>query len=70
MVTILTYGYIVLAVVAQQDTREEKEPSFYFPVFTLVDTVVYLGALRIGQLYVNPLGSDDDDYGIALVLFG
>ena len=66
VVTIITYVYIVLAIVAQQDADPPNadEPSFYFPVFTLIDTIVYLGALRVGQLYVNPLGSDDDDYGI------
>jgi hypothetical protein len=33
-------------------------------VFTLLDTLVYLGALRVGQLYLNPLGEDDDDYEV------
>jgi hypothetical protein len=85
-------SYIVLAVIAQQDTGrnpflvlrflakckylhaianlkmlcgvfagKESEPSFHFPFFTLLDVVVYMGALRVGQLFENPLASDDDD---------
>ena len=69
IVTFLTYAYILIAVVAQQDSenteKSNAEPSLYFPWFTCIDTIVYVGALRVGQLYVNPLGSDDDNYGNA-----
>ena len=63
VVTILCYSYIVLAIIAQQDGKN-SEPSFHFPFFTLLDVVVYMGALRVGQLFENPLASDDDDYEI------
>ena len=40
VVTILCYSYILLAVLAQQDTGKDTEPSFHFPFFTLLDVVV------------------------------
>merc|ERR1711865_359557 len=43
---------------------KESEPSLHFPFFTLIDTMVYLAALRVGQLYLNPLGNDDDNYEV------
>jgi hypothetical protein len=62
LVTILTYAYLLLTAVAQQDA--EDEVNFNVPVFTCLDGLVYLGALRVGQIYSNPLGADDDDYEI------
>ena len=60
IVTITVYAYFVIAVIAQQETA--TEPHFRFPVFTSLEFFVYMGALRIGAVYINPLGLDDDDY--------
>jgi len=57
VVTLLTYAYILLVIFAQQDeNKPDSHPSFKFPIFTLLDTICYIGALRIGQVYLNPLG--------------
>jgi len=64
VVTLLTYAYIILVVFAQQDSMKEDRPTFYFPVFTLLDTLCYIGALRVGQSYLNPLGEEADDYEV------
>ena len=54
LVTIVTYSYFFVALVAQQNTTEE--PQFIFPIFTAMEFVVYIGALRVGQTFTNPLG--------------
>eukprot|EP00520_Triparma_pacifica_P009889 CAMPEP_0118635786 /NCGR_PEP_ID=MMETSP0785-20121206/2261_1 /TAXON_ID=91992 /ORGANISM="Bolidomonas pacifica, Strain CCMP 1866" /LENGTH=411 /DNA_ID=CAMNT_0006526841 /DNA_START=42 /DNA_END=1274 /DNA_ORIENTATION=+ len=64
LVTILTYCQVALTIVAQQNSMDESEPVFYFPIFTCLETLVYVGALRVGQVYTNPLGADDDDYEV------
>lgn len=65
VVTILTHSYIIVTIFAQQDNAQAKgEMSFHFPFFTCLDTLCYLGALRVGQTFLNPLGDEDDDYEI------
>jgi hypothetical protein len=64
LVTVLTYCQLAVTLVAQQNSYEEGESVFVFPVFTVLEAVVYIGALRVGQIYTNPLGADDDDYEI------
>jgi hypothetical protein len=71
LVTILTYIYVLITVLAQQDIYQVEgaeelqwEPVFYFPFFTCLEALVYIGALRVGQIYTNPLGNNDDDYEI------
>ena len=60
LVTLCVYFYFFVALVAQQSIP--GEPYFYFPLFTTLEFVVYVGALRVGQTYSNPLGRDDDDF--------
>lgn len=39
-------------------------PFFYFPIFLCCEVFVYLGAFRVGQLFIDPLGADADDFEI------
>lgn len=61
LVTLVTYLYVLLVIFSQQNAAP-SEPFFYFPIFTCIEIIVFVGALRVGQVYSNPLGSDDDDY--------
>ena len=36
-----------------------NELTFYVPLFTTMEFVVYIGALRVGQIFTNPLGEDE-----------
>jgi hypothetical protein len=58
LVTIVTYSYFAVALIAQQNTT--SEPEFYFPIFTFMEFFVYIGALRVGQTFTNPLGEDEN----------
>ena len=57
LVTVVTYSYFAVALVAQQN--QSTEPPFYFPFFTFMEFFVYVGALRVGQTFTNPLGEDE-----------
>jgi hypothetical protein len=58
LVTLVVYSYFVVALVAQQN--QSNEPTFLFPLFTVMEFVVYIGALRVGQTFTNPLGEDEN----------
>ncbi len=60
LVTLTVYAYFAVAIFAQQDLS--SEPQFYFPIFTSLEFVVYMGALRVGQVFTSPLGGEDSDY--------
>jgi hypothetical protein len=64
LVTVLVYFQLLLTLVSFQNSHEEGEITFYFPIFTVLESLVYIGALRVGQIYCNPLGADDDDYEV------
>jgi hypothetical protein len=64
LVTVLTYCQLLVTVVAQQNSYKDGESVFFFPIFTCLEALVYIGALRVGQIYTNPLGADDDDYEV------
>jgi hypothetical protein len=50
LVTILVYIHLLVTVISEQDTNDPDQPRFFFPFFTTIETVVFLGALRIGQV--------------------
>ena len=60
LVTLVVYFYFMAALVAQQNMK--SEPHFVFPVFTMAEFVVYMGALRVGQTFTNPLGRDENSF--------
>lgn len=46
LVTILTYSQVALTILAQQNSMDKQEPYFYFPLFTCLETLVYVGGER------------------------
>lgn len=36
--------------------------TFIFPVFTFLQFLFYMGWLKVGEVLINPLGCDDDDF--------
>ena len=64
LVTVLVYCQLLLTCVAMQNSHQDNEMTFYVPLFMSLECLVYIRALRVGQIYTNPLGADDDDYEI------
>jgi bestrophin-2/bestrophin-3 len=62
LVTLVVYSYFLVSLVSQQNLS--SEPTFIFPVFTAMEFIVYMGALRVGQTFTQPLGEDDNSFEI------
>ena len=60
LVTLTIYFYFAAALVAQQNLSDETH--FVFPVFTMAEFIVYMGAFRVGQTFTNPLGQDENSF--------
>jgi len=37
-------------------------PDFYFPIFTVLEYLFYMGWLKVAETLLNPFGEDDDDF--------
>ncbi|XP_055621338.1 bestrophin-2 [Toxorhynchites rutilus septentrionalis] len=68
VVTLVLYSYFVAAIMGSQmiPTFDEKTNSYleldvYFPLFTALQFVFYVGWLKVAEVLINPFGEDDDD---------
>ena len=64
VVAIATYGYFLLCVIGRQPKLDNysctKEVAIYFPIFTTLQMIFFLGWLKVGQFLLHPFGEDDD----------
>ena len=67
MVSIATYGYFALCLIARQPYLDAESKSkgitLHAPIFTTLQLVFYMGWLKVGQYLTSPFGEDDDDFG-------
>ena len=42
--------------------------DYYLPIFAIFRLIIFVGILRVGEQIMNPLGSDDDDFEINLLI--
>ncbi|XP_055841851.1 bestrophin homolog 15 isoform X1 [Episyrphus balteatus] len=67
VVTLVLYIYFIAAVVGKQmlpnmPSRNGKaDTDLYFPLFTVLQFVFYVGWLKVAEVLINPFGEDDDD---------
>ena len=40
----------------------ESAYDYYFPIFTTLEFVFYVGWLKVAETLINPFGEDDDDF--------
>ena len=68
VVTISMYAHLGTLMVSSQNSSESddhtRQPQFDFPIFMILEAAVYLGAFRVGQLFIDPMGSEADDFEI------
>ena len=43
---------------------KDHTPDFYFPFFTIVEFLCYMGWIKVAETLLNPFGDDDEDFEI------
>lgn len=68
VVTLVLYSYFMAALMGRQmvprlngATGKYEDPDLYFPLFTALQFVFYVGWLKVAEVLINPFGEDDDD---------
>jgi hypothetical protein len=47
---------------------DKHTPDFYFPFFTLVEFLSYMGWIKVAETLLNPFGDDDEDFEINYII--
>ncbi|ESO12603.1 hypothetical protein HELRODRAFT_63750 [Helobdella robusta] len=64
VVTIAVYSYFIPALLCKQFRFGNDNSLLYqdwFPIFTFLEFIFYMGWLKVGESFINPYGNDDDD---------
>ncbi|CAH8622303.1 unnamed protein product [Heterobilharzia americana] len=75
VVTLAVYIYFVASLVGRQFILDDSPYSsqvnskdLYFPFFTFLEFIVYMGLLKVAETLVNPMGENDEDIDINEVI--
>ncbi|EDW69654.1 bestrophin homolog 22 isoform X1 [Drosophila virilis] len=67
VVTLVLYTYFIAALLGRQmlpnvvDSNGREDPDLFFPFFTVLQFVFFVGWLKVAEVLINPFGEDDDD---------
>ncbi|XP_030079218.1 bestrophin homolog 22 isoform X1 [Drosophila hydei] len=67
VVTLVLYTYFIAALLGRQmlpnilDRSGREDPDLFFPFFTVLQFVFFVGWLKVAEVLINPFGEDDDD---------
>uniref|UniRef100_A0A182V3C7 Bestrophin homolog n=1 Tax=Anopheles merus TaxID=30066 RepID=A0A182V3C7_ANOME len=68
VVTLVLYSYFTAAIMGSQmiptydaASGTYQELDVFFPLFTVLQFVFYVGWLKVAEVLINPFGEDDDD---------
>eukprot|EP00058_Branchiostoma_floridae_P007277 XP_002592765.1 hypothetical protein BRAFLDRAFT_65345 [Branchiostoma floridae] len=67
VVTVAVYTFFVSCLMGRQWLDPGKgytghEVDLYFPIFTVLQFLFYMGWLKVAEQLINPFGQDDDDF--------
>lgn len=79
VVTISTYAFFVASAFGRQHVNPPSYPSlflteiehrgeYYIPVFTILQFLLYMGLLKLGEQLINPFGDDDEDFELNWII--
>jgi bestrophin-3 len=65
VVTIAVYMFFLACLMGRQFLDNIPDsPDLYFPLFTFLEYLFYMGWLKVAECFVNPFGEDEDDFDI------
>ena len=47
---------------------KDHTPDFYFPFFTIIEFISYMGWIKVAETLLNPFGDDDEDFEINYII--
>ena len=63
IVTLTVYSFFIASLLGQQYIfPRDEEQDYYFPIFTSLQFIFYVGWLKVAETLINPFGEDDDDF--------
>ncbi|CAH8868545.1 unnamed protein product [Trichobilharzia szidati] len=75
VVTLAVYIYFVASLIGRQFVinsspyaDQVNTRDLYFPFFTILEFIVYMGLLKVAETLVNPMGENDEDIDINEVI--
>ena len=75
VVTLAVYSYFGFALLGRQWLDPEKDipgyslkVDYYFPIFTVLQYLFYVGWLKVAEALMNPYGEDDDDFDLNFMI--
>ena len=75
VVTLAVYSYFGFALLGRQWLDPEKDipgyslkVDYYFPIFTVLQYLFYVGWLKVAEALMNPYGEDDDDFDMNFIV--
>lgn len=64
VVTIAVYMFFISCLMGRQFLEIGRYGDLYFPFFTFLQFLFYMGWLKVAESLVNPFGEDDDDFDV------
>nr|CAH8863153.1 unnamed protein product [Trichobilharzia regenti] len=75
VVTLAVYIYFLASLIGRQFVMDASpyadqvnSKDLYFPFFTILEFIVYMGLLKVAETLVNPMGENDEDIDINEVI--
>ncbi|CAG0882292.1 unnamed protein product [Darwinula stevensoni] len=63
VVTMGCYTWWIVSLIASQFI-EQDGMDIYFPIFSVLQLVFFMGWLKVAEMLINPFGEDEDDFDV------
>ncbi|XP_046652814.1 bestrophin-2-like [Daphnia pulicaria] len=71
VVTLSTYSFVIACIFGRQYTDNGSTDiaiDVYFPLWTVLQILFYMGLLKVAEHMINPYGEDDEDFDLSYLL--
>ncbi|KAH9425194.1 chloride channel forming protein [Dermatophagoides pteronyssinus] len=71
VVTLSTQAFFLASLLGRQHINSAKPHvygEYYIPIFTMLQFILYMGLLKLGEQLINPFGDDDEDFELNWII--